>query len=79
MQPVTDGQRNRMLGRALALVAEHSAISAVGEPSLNAANRGFCVDVTFDVNLPSEWRQSGVSPSGVNLKLKFENEGELSH
>ena len=68
MQPVTDGQRNRMLGRALALVAEHSAISAVGEPLLNAANRGFCVDVTFDVNLPSEWRQSGVSPSGVNLK-----------
>ena len=68
MQPVTDGQRNRMLRRALALVAEHSAVSAVEGPSLNAASSGVCVHVTFNVSLPSEWRQCGVSPSGVNLK-----------
>ena len=68
MQPVTDGQRNRMLRRALALVAEHPAVSAVGAPSLNAASRGVGVHVTFNVNLPSEWRQRGVSPSGVKLK-----------
>ena len=57
-----------MLRRALALVADHPAVSDVGAPSFYAASGTFCVDVTFDVNLPSEWRQSGVSPSGVNLK-----------
>ena len=67
-QPVTHGEPNRMLRRALALIAEHPAVTAVGAPSLSAASKGFCVDLTFDVNLPSEWRQSGVSPSGVNLK-----------
>ena len=67
-QSVIDGERNRTLQRALTVIAEHPAVTAVGTPSRGATSRVICVDVTFEVNLPSEWRQSGISPSGVHLK-----------
>ncbi len=59
--------------RALALISEHPAVDAVGAVQSDETNGVVTVDVTFAVNLPSEWRQQGVSPSGVRLqeKLRF--------
>ena len=54
--------------RALALISEHPAVDAVGAAQINEPNSIVTVDVTFGVNLPSEWRQHGVSPSGVGLR-----------
>ena len=54
--------------RALALISEHPAVEAVGATQIDEANGNITVDVTFAVNLPSEWRQLGVSPSGVGLR-----------
>lgn len=78
-QPVFYGVGNRMLRRALALIAEHPAVTAVRAPSLSPSSKGYSVDVTFSVNLPSEWRQSGVTPSGVNIEesVRFDFPAEL--
>ena len=54
--------------RALALISEHPAVEAVGAAQIDEANGNITVDVAFAVNLPSEWRQQGVSPSGVGLR-----------
>ena len=65
---MSSAEPSRFLLRALALVSAHQAVSHVGAPSLNEANGATAVDVTFEVNLPSEWRRCGKSPSGVKLK-----------
>jgi len=54
--------------RALALVSEHPAVDTVGAALTDETTGVVTVDVTFAVNLPSEWRQRGVSPSGVGLQ-----------
>ena len=56
------------LQRAVALMASHPAVADVGVPSRDETSGTYVVDVTFDVSLPSEWRQAGVSPFGVQLK-----------
>ena len=54
--------------RALALISEHPGVDAVGAAELDEASGIVTVDVTFAVNLPSEWRRLGESPSGVRLR-----------
>ena len=56
------------LSRALALISSHPSTSHVGMPTQNGRSGTTAVDVTFDVNLPNEWRKTGESPSGVRLK-----------
>ena len=51
--------------RALALISEHPGVEGVDAPLSDAASGATTVDVTFRVNLPSEWRRQGESPSGV--------------
>ena len=58
----------RAVRRALALMGEHRGIDAVGAPQIDEARGVVTVDVTFAVNLPSEWRRRGESPSGVRLR-----------
>ena len=53
------------VGRALALISEHPGVDEVVAPLTDAASGATTVDVTFRVNLPSEWRRQGESPSGV--------------
>ena len=53
------------LRRALASVATHPAVYSIGSPSPDHDSGVTSVDVTFDVSLPSEWKRSGHSPSGV--------------
>lgn len=65
---MSSAEPSKSLLRTLALVSVHPAVSHVGVPSLNEANGATAVDVTFEVNLPSEWRRRGESPSGVKLK-----------
>ena len=64
---MTSASPARVLLRTLALVASHPTVSKVEAPSLNEASGITTVDVTFEVNLPNEWRQYGESPSGVRL------------
>ena len=54
--------------RALALIPEHPAVDAVGAAQVDEASGAVTLDVTFAVNLPSEWRRQGESPSGVRLQ-----------
>lgn len=54
--------------RGLVLIGEHPGIDAVGAPQIDEAGGSVTVDVTFAVNLPSEWRHQGKSPSGVRLR-----------
>ena len=54
--------------RALILIAEHPSVEAVGVPRIDEERGVVTVDVTFSVNLPSEWRRRGESPSGVRLR-----------
>ena len=49
--------------RALALIPEHPGVDAVGVAQIDEASGVVTVDVTFAVNLPSEWRREGQSPS----------------
>ena len=65
---MSSAESSEFLLRALALVSVHPAVSHVGAPLLNEANGVTALDVTFEVNLPSEWRRRGESPSGVRLK-----------
>ena len=54
--------------RALDLISEHPGVRAVGAAELDKASSIVTVEVTFAVNLPSEWRGRGESPSGVRLR-----------
>ena len=54
--------------RALVLIAEHPSVESVGVPQIDEETGVVTVDVTFSVNLPSEWRRQGESPSGVRLR-----------
>ena len=63
--------------RALVLTAEHPGVAAVGVSHIDEGSGVVTVDVTFTVNLPSEWRRHGESPSGVRLReeVRFEFSG----
>ena len=63
--------------RALHLISEHPGVDAVGVAELDKASGIITVEVTFAVNLPSEWRGRGESPSGVRLReeVRFEFPG----
>ena len=63
--------------RALHLISEHPGVDAVGAAELDKASGIVTVEVTFAVNLPSEWRSRGESPSGVRLReeVRFEFPG----
>ena len=54
--------------RALALIPEHPEVRDVGEPEAVEESGAVRVEVTFNVNLPNEWRADGESPSGVRLR-----------
>ena len=54
--------------RALALIPAHPGVDAVGAAQIDETSGVVTVDVTFAVNLPSEWRRHGESPSGVRLR-----------
>ena len=56
------------LRRVRALVAAHPAVSQVDPPCYDESGRTTSLDVTFDINLPSEWKPRGRSPSGVRLQ-----------
>ena len=51
--------------RALALASAHYAVSNVGRPYVDETTGITTVDVTFGVNLPSDWIPAGNSPYGV--------------
>ena len=65
---------NDAVRRALALISEHPGVDDVEAPLTDAARGATTVDVTFRVNLPSEWRRQGESPSGVRSRevVRFE-------
>lgn len=67
------GPRN-VVQRALVLISEHPSVLEIGRPITNEATEAVIIDVTFEVNLPNEWRQQGESPSGVRLHeaVRFE-------
>ena len=54
--------------RALLLISEHPGVHQVDAPLIDEVSGAITVDVTFEVNLPNEWRRQGESPSGVRLK-----------
>ncbi len=54
--------------RALALISAHPGVDGVDAPLTDVASGATTVDVTFRVNLPSEWRRQGESPSGVRSR-----------
>ena len=56
------------ISRSLAAISGHPAISQISQPEFDAATQNTIVDVTFTVNLPSEWKKKGESPSGVRYK-----------
>ena len=63
--------------RSCVLISEHPGVDEVGRPKTDEASGAITVDVTFTVNLPSEWRRLGTSPSGVRLRevVRFEFPG----
>ena len=63
--------------RALDLISEHPEVRAVGPAELDETSGIVTVEATFAVNLPSEWRGRGESPSGVRLReeVRFEFPG----
>ena len=54
--------------RALALISEHPGVDGLEAPVTDAASGATTVDVTFRVNLPSEWRRRGKSLSGIKSR-----------
>ncbi len=56
------------LRRALVLIRAHPAVKACSAPKTNGMSDTITVDVTFNVELPSEWRHLGRSPSGIMLQ-----------
>ena len=76
---MTGAKSSETLRRVLALVSSHPAVSHLGAPSLNEATGVTSVDVTFKVNLPSEWMRCGESPSGVRMNevVRFDFPGNF--
>lgn len=70
---ITGAKPNDVLSRALVLISDHPSISHVGIPITDEASGTTVVDATFDINLPSEWKRSGESPTGVrtNENVRF--------
>ena len=60
-------EENDAVQRALDLMREHPAVGGIGEPARDEASGTITVEATFAVNLPSEWRAEGRSPSGIGL------------
>ena len=59
----------------LALISEYPGVDIADGPLFDAASGATTVNVIFRVNLPSEWRRQGESPSGVRsqetIRFKF--------
>ena len=70
---MTSAEVGNAVRRALTLIPEHPGVDAVGEAQIDETSGVVTVNVTFAVNLPSEWRRHGESPSGVRLReeLRF--------
>ena len=51
--------------RALGVMAEHSAVTRIGLPVFDDATKRYQIQVDFTIDLPSEWKGQGSSPSGV--------------
>ncbi len=62
---MTGAESDDAVRRALALISEHPSVDGVNAPLTDSASGTTTVDVTFRVNLPSEWRRQRESPSGV--------------
>ena len=62
---MTGADPNDAVRRALALISQHPGVTDVDGPLPDASSLATVVNVTFRVNLPSEWRRRGESPSGV--------------
>lgn len=64
---------NKKIQRVLDLVAGHASVIQVAAPSIDETTDIVTADVTFDTNLPNQWKANGESPSGVksNEVLKF--------
>lgn len=62
---MNSNQSTRAVRRALTLVSAHYSVSNVGIPYLDETTGITTVDLTFGVSLPSDWKPSGKSPSGV--------------
>ena len=56
------------ISRSLAAISRHRAIFQISQPEFDSTTQETVVDVTFTVNLPSEWKKKGESPSGVRCK-----------
>lgn len=65
---ITGTKPNDAVSRVLVLISDHPSISRVGIPITDEASGTTAVDVTFDISLPSEWKRSGESPTGVRTK-----------
>ena len=65
---MTSAEVGNAVRRALTLIPEHPGVDAVGEAQIDETSGVVTVNVTFAVNLPSEWRRHGESPSGVRLR-----------
>ncbi len=65
---MTRSRPNDAIRRALALISEHPNVHGMDAPLYDATRGAATVDVTFRVNLPSEWRRQGESPSGVRSR-----------
>lgn len=63
-----------VVGRALDLISKHPSVHEIGQPFSDGTTNAVAVNVIFEVNLPSEWRQQGESPSGVRMyeSVRFE-------
>ncbi|MYA66667.1 MAG: hypothetical protein F4Y22_05290 [Gammaproteobacteria bacterium] len=71
---MTRTEPTEAIRRALALFSEHPQVDRVDAPVPDQATGATSVDVTFKVNLPSQWRYKGESPSGVGTRevLRFD-------
>jgi hypothetical protein len=47
------------------LMKQHPQVKEVREPDVDRSSSFTAIDVVFDVNLPSEWKEKGCSPNGV--------------
>ena len=65
---MTRARASDAVRRALLLISEHPSVHQVDAPLIDEVSGAITVDVTFEINLPNEWRRQGESPSGVRLK-----------
>ncbi len=65
---MTRARLRNAVRRALVLISKHPGVHEVGRPLAREGNGALTVEVTFEVNVPNEWRRLGESPSGVRLQ-----------